>query len=325
MTDILEKILEDKYPAYAKLPIVDDINADENPRDDFWSDLSEKESYDINAEFLRQTGDPKYDYLTCWEPGRIDDENETLFDFPTFYEFDLAWWKFQKEAQYESVEDCKKWMEQGSDHWTPERVAKAINDLEERYENGYEIYCSGDWFRLIENDIFIYGQVVSAKWYLYFHLEGFIGDLQDSLIPYSLNEKDHDFQTLLNLDDPEEKYCAEGREIELNTLQDAVRKYEGEPLLEAIGMVMGKYNHSGGTFRYDRKYTQDDFDPFTDYIFWDEQSLKNVRTTHFVEDFKDNLKDASIIDKMIVEIEDIVREDFMEIYNANRSRYIQGE
>lgn len=322
MNDIIEKILEDKYPAYKLLPIVDDINVDENPRDDFWSDLNEKESYDINAEFLRQTGDPKYNYLTCWEPGRIDDEKETLFDYPTFYEFDVSWWEFQKEAQYESVEDCKKWMETGSEHWTPERVAKSVNDLEEKYATGYEMYCSGDWFRLIENDTFIYGQVISAKWYLYFHLEMFISELQDSLIPYSLNEKDHDFQTLLNLDDPEKKYLAEGREKELDTLQDAVRKYEGEPLLEAISMVIDKYDYSGGTFRYDKGYGKEKFDPFTDYIFWDEQSLKNVRTTHFVNDFKENLQDSAVLDKIIVEIEEIVKEDFMGIYNVNRARYI---
>ena len=316
MDVILEQILLDTYPEYANLK-------NEDERDEFWSDLSERESYNVNAKFLKQTGNPKHNYLTCWEPGRLDDENESLFDYPTFYEFDIAWWEFQKQAQYESVEDYKKWMEEGSDHWTPERVAKSVNDLEDYYADGYKIYCSGDWFRLFEGERFIYSQMISAKWYIYYELESFLSELQDALIPYTLNESKHDFITLLNLDDPEEKYLANGREIELESLQAEIRIYSNEPLIEVVKLVMGKCNHSGATFRYDKQYEYEDFNPFTDYIFWDERSLQNVRTTHFVEDFKDNLLDNNIIEKLISEAKEMVKEDFMGIYDANRSRYIQ--
>ncbi len=325
MRDELEKILEEKYPEYAKLPIVDDLNADENPRDDFWSDLTERQTYEVNAEFLKQTGDPKYNYLTCWEPGRLDDEKETLFDYPTLYEFDVSWWEFQKDARYESIDDCKKWMEQGSDHWTPERVAKSINDLEEEFKDGYQMYCSGDWFRLIENDTFIYAQIISAKWYIYYQLEGYISEMQDEYLPYSLNEDEMEFIELLNETDPEKKYKAGGRELELDTLQDAIRKYEGKPLLDLIDKEIKLHEFSGKTFRFDRGYEEtknEKFDPFTDYIFWDEQSLKNVRTTNFIEDFSKIQLDGPLLMDLIDNLKLKVHTDFMEFYNANKSRYI---
>ena len=326
MNDTLEKILEEKYPEYANLPIVDDITADENPRDDFWSDLTEKQTYDINAEFLKQTGNPKYDYLTCWEPGRIDDEKETLFDYPTFYEFDLDWWKFQKQAQYDSVEECRQWMEKGSDHWTPERVADSINRLEEQYKDGYSIYCSGDWFRLIDNGAFLYAQIISAKWYIYYELEMTITDLQDEVLPYSLNEDEMEFIELLNETDPEKKYKADGREKELDTLQTAIRKYEGQPLLDLIDNEIKNHPElSGATFRFDRGYTETEtekFDPFTDFIFWDEQSLKAVRTKHFLEDIITTNKSNLIMTKIIETLKVAVKKDFMAFYDANKSRYI---
>jgi len=45
-------------------------------------------------------------------------------------------------------------MEEGSDYWTPEKVANIINELNEKYKNGYEIYCTGDWFRLIDRTFY---------------------------------------------------------------------------------------------------------------------------------------------------------------------------
>jgi len=54
MREEIETILENKYPEYKLLPIVDDITAEENPREDFWDNLSSKEMYDVNAEVLKQ-------------------------------------------------------------------------------------------------------------------------------------------------------------------------------------------------------------------------------------------------------------------------------
>ena len=325
MNDSIEKILEDNYPEYKLLPIIDDINAEENPREDFWDNLTSIETYDINAQYLKEIGNEKYDYIMCWEPGRLDDENESFFDYPTLYEFDYKWWEFQKEAEYEAVEDCKKWMEQGSEHWTPERVARSINRLEEKFADGYSMYCSGDWFRMIDNGVFLYAQIISAKWFIYYELENYVSELQDELLPYSLNQDDYDFQELLNEDDPTKKYKANGRELELEALQELIRDYESNGLINLIDKSMTEENFQGAGFRFDRNYDREDpknFDPFTDFIFWDEDSLKAVRPTDFLEDFSKIRADGSMLIDFIDDIRKQVKIDFMEFYNANSSRFI---
>ena len=325
MNDTIEKILEEKYPEYKLLPIVNDINADENPREDFWNNLSTIETYDINAQYLKVIGNAKYDYLMCWEPGRLDDENESIFDYPSLYEFDYKWWEFQKEAEYKNLEDLKDWMEKGSEYWTPERVAESINRVEERYADGYSIYCSGDWFRMIENDTFLYSQIISAKWFIYYELEQYIDNLQEKLLPYSLNEDDYDFETLLNEDDPTKRYKANGRELELESLKKLIGKYLNTSLLPLIEKFMKTKNFNGFGFRFDRGYDRSDpknFDPFTDFIFWDEDSLKSVRLTNFLEDFSKIRQDDALLLEFIESIKKQVKKDFMDIYNDNASRFL---
>ncbi len=171
----------------------------------------------------------------------------------------------------------------------------------------------------------MYAQIISAQWYIYYELESVISDLQNEHLPYSLNEKDMEFIELLNESDPEKKYLAGGREKELDSLQDLIRKYEGQPLLDLISKYMKTVNYSGGTFRFDRGYKEtptEKFDPFTDYIFWDEQSLKNVRTTHFLEDFKKVQLTGPKLNDLICGMKVEVEKDFMEFYNENKSRYI---
>lgn len=325
MNDIIESILEKKYPEYATLPIVDDITADDNPREDFWSALSERETYAINAEYLKQTGNPDYDYLVCWEPGRIDDEKESLFDYPTFYEFDVKWWEFQRDATWESIQEQKEWMEQDSKHcWTPDRVAQSINDHNERYKE-YEMYCTGDWFRLIENDTFLYAQIISAKWYLFYIVEQVIDDLLDKNIPWSFKGTSDEWLKAINADTPEETYDAGGREKELDSLKEQLRKYTNQDLLDKIDGILKEFNFSGKTFRYDKGYTDtpdEEFNPFTDFIFYDEESLKNVRTTNFLEDFGKHQEDSKELDKIAETLKEEVVIDFARLYDENKSRYI---
>ena len=324
MNTIIETILEEKYPEYKQLPIVEDLDAD-NPREDFWDNLSEKEVYDINKEYLEKIANPEYDYLMCWEPGRLNDD-EKITDFSSLYEFDYDWWEYQKKARYDSLEEYKEWMEKGSEHWTPERVATIINELNAEYENGYSIYCTGDWIRLIEDGIFRYAQIISAKWFIYYRLESLISDLQDKYLPYSLNEDDMDFTQLLNETDPTKKYKANGRELELESLQEKIRDYERKQLETIIDNEMKKYNFSGKVFREDKGYDAGkDFDPFTSYIFWDEQSLKNINPKSFVKDIKANLENIDKLESIIKDLGNIVEDDFMSFYNANRARYLSKQ
>jgi hypothetical protein len=313
----IDQIIGEMFPEYRLL-------ADEEAKDDFWSDLNEHQTYAVNREYLLRTENPEYDYLVCWEPGRMNDE-ESIFDYPTFYEFDVRWWEFQRDATWETIEDMKKWMEGGSKHHTPETVAKAINDHNERYKE-YEMYCTGDWFRLMEGETFIYAQMISAKWYVFYHLENLIDDMLDSHIPWEFKGDREDWLKAINADTPEETYEAGGRERELEGMKKKIRDYTNTTLLEMIETNLKKYPYSGKTFRYDRGYVETEtekFDPFTDFIFYDVESLKNVRTKHFLEDFKANQGNSTDLDEIIVDLKEMVAGDFERMYNENRSRYLQ--
>lgn len=312
----IDVIIGELHPEYLKI-------VDDEAKEDFWSDLSEKEKYEVNKEYLLRTENPEYDYLVCWEPGRMNDE-ESLFDYPTFYEFDVRWWEFQRDAMWESIEDQKKWMEQGSDHWTPERVAQSINYHNEEYKE-YKMYCTGDWFRLMEGGTFIYCQMISAKWYIFYEIETLLDDALDTNIPWKFKGDSDNWINAINADTPEETYEAGGREKELETMKKLIREYTNKNLLDKIEMVVRNSGLSGKTFRVDRGYGDDgeQFDPFTDFIFVDEQSLKNVRTTHFLEDFKAHQVDISELHQAIETLKDEVQNDFDRMYNENKSRYIQ--
>ena len=211
----IDDILVKLYPVYKDLPEVDFINDQDDvyTKDDFWDDLSNKEKYNVNSLYLKMIGDPKHDYIMCWEPGRFD-ENEAVTDYTNFYDVDYKWWEFQKNANWSNIEDQKKMMMSGSKTYTPEKVAESINSFNDEYSE-YKISMTGDWYRLIERDTFIYAEMISLKWYLFYKAEFFLDSLQDEHIPYEL--KDADFETLLNTRDPEEKYNAAGREKELES------------------------------------------------------------------------------------------------------------
>ena len=92
-----------------------------------------------------------------------------------------------------------------------------------------------------------------------------------------------------------------------------------------IDKYISQYNFSGKTFRFDRGYEEtpeEKFDPFTDYVFWDEQSLKNVRTTHFIDDFNKIQLDSQQLMDLIDDMKTEATNDFMKFYNANKSRYL---
>lgn len=321
----IDDILSNLYPEYAELPDEDMVNPlpdDVYTKDDFWDDLSEKEKYDVNAAYLRVLGKPEYDYLVCWEPGRFDNDDDAI-NYTSFYDIDVKWWEFQKQAMWDSIEDSKKWMEQGSKTHTAERVAQSINRFHEDYAE-YKMYMTGDWFRLIENDVFLYSQMIGAKWYIFYKMETLLDDLQEENIPYSFREGD-DLLASINEPDPEKRYDAGGREKELESYHTKIRKYTSEELLPKIDKILEKYNRvlSGKTFRVDRGYEAENFDPFTDFIFFDEQSLKNVNPQKFLNTFKNNQVDIFELDRIISELQDDVAKDFERIYNENRSRYIQ--
>lgn len=307
----LDNIITKRYPHYF------DMTSDEQY--DFWHDLSEKEKYAINEEYLLENGNPEYDYLMCNEPGRLD-TYVTIFDYPSMYEFDKDWWEFQRNSIWEEIEKSKREMEKGSKFYTPTSVAKSINNFNENY-NEYAIYCSGDWFRMMDKGIFIYSQVISLKWFLFYEIEIYLDELQEANIPYEMNG-DLDFTTLLNESNPSIRYKAGGREYEVEALTKLMSTYLNNDALTLIEKTIKDKSYSGLTFRRDKGYELDNFDPFTDFIFVDEESLKAVRMTNFLNDFEKAQLEFKYLDELLVEIKELVRIDFERIYEQNRSKFL---
>lgn len=318
MRQEIEDLLVEMYDNFPK-------DASEDTKSDFWSDLSDLEKYKVNEKHLRQIGNPEYDYLVCWEPGRFN-EDENVTDFDTMYDVDLSWWEFQKQARWESIEDMKQWMEKNPSRTTPESVAKSINAFNDEYDKGYNIYLSGDWYRLIENEIFLYSQFISAKWYLFYEAENFLDELLEKHIPHTFRDNDDllNFISNINERDPRKIYEASGRELELDSYKDKIRDYQSNDLIKRINFIIKKYSivFSGKTFRVDTGYTQgEDFDPFTNFIFFDEESLKNVFPKKFLKTFKQNQLDFVEFDKMTNELKDLVLQDFNKIYMMNKLKF----
>lgn len=310
----IDNILAEMFPEY-------DIEASDDAKDEFWENLTEKQTYDVNHQHLLATHDPQYDYLVCWEPGRFGDD-EQVTDYNNFYEIDKDWWEFQKQAQWDSIEDMKKWMENDPKRWSPETVANSINRYNKEYENGYSMYMSGDWYRLIDNGVFLYSQFISAKWYLYYLAEYYLDDLQEEHIPYTF--RDDDFLNTLNENDPTKRYKANGRELELDSYKTKIREYQSNGLIDYLDFLVVKYKRvfSGKTFRFDKGYEEgEDFDPFTDFIFYDEESLLNVSPKDFLKTFNSVQVSFDDFNVMIEEMKIKVKENFDLIYNENKSKF----
>jgi len=314
MKKSIEDIIAEKFSEF-------DINADEDTKDDFWYELSEKEKYDVNAEHLRRNGDPKFDHLLCWEPGRFDIGIEVT-DYNNMYEVDYEWWEFQKKSRFDSIEQYKKSIEKQPSHESSETLQKYIDEYNKEYDQGYKIYMGGDWYRLFDGDIFLYSQFISAKWFMFYEAENLLDSLQESSIPY--NFKENDIFKTFNLKDPKKRYDADGREEELESLLTKIRNYQLDELIKKTDYFISKYSvrFSGCTFRRDKGYEQgDSFDPFTDFIFFDELSLKRVSPKNFLNTFNTFKIDYGEFQMMLDEFLFEVEGDFYFFYNKNRKKF----
>jgi len=312
MNKEIDTIINELFPEY-------DINADDEIKNDFWYDLSNKQKYEISAIHLKRIGNPDYDYLICWEPGRFDTDVKVT-DFDTMYKIDVDWWEFQKKSQFESIEDSKKRMEKNPEKYTPEQIKEYHMQYDDQYGE-YSIYLTGDWYRLIENNIFLYSQFISAKWFLMYEAEDVLDTLQEKNIPYDFSN--NIFESLKETD-PKKIYNANGREHELVNYQTDIASYKSTKLQNRIKFIISKYSKvfAGSVFRRDRGYNEESFDPFTDFIFFDENSLKKVSPKNFLKTFNACEIDFKEFQILIDDFNSMVESDFYEIYNENRSRYI---
>ena len=308
------EIIAELYPEY-------DITASDEVKEDFWTELSEKQKYDVNCQYLIEIGTPEYDYIVCWEPGRLDTA-EVLTDYDNFYEFDLLWWEYQKKASYEALLESHEWAKETPEKYASDYIETSTANFDKNYNMGYTVSMAGDWFRLIDNGTFIYSSFISAKWHLFYLAEEHIDELQEKHIPYTF--RDTDIDTCFNTEDPKERYDAAGREVELESYQTVMRSYTYTQMADDIDTLLLQYHDelTGTTFRYDVGYTDDeDFDPFTNFVFFDVESLKRVKTKQFLKTFKDAAGDYTVFDRLIAELLKIVSARFDTIYTENKKLF----
>jgi len=319
MTKTREEIVQEMFG-------VDYALLNEEQQEEFWDKLSDIEKYDLNQQWLLENENPEHDYLVCWEPGRFGDD-DVVTNYETLYDVDLAWWEFQKQARWESIEESKQWMQNPNSHTTAENVSESINSFNAEYDNGYSMYLTGDWYRLIENGKMLYSQFISLKWYLFHEVESLFDDMEDESIPYEFADDD----VLSSLNKPNDgegsQYNANGREKELFQFKQKIFEYQRHRIFDRIDFILEKNSEklSGKTFRTDRSYDRDDkneFDPFTDFIFFDETALKNVKTKQFLKTFTENQIDFSECLLILNELKEICKYDYLEIYNENRLVFI---
>jgi hypothetical protein len=153
-----------KYPEYVKKAFLEMLNEDE--------------LYDFNYEKLLAFGNKKYDYILCTEIGRIEDENE-IFNYNNIYEYDYAWWNYQRSFAFKDLEKISKY-EFGADIEAIEiDVQKQLGFIKRDYFEQFDIYLTGDWFRMIKNDKLLYFNILSLKWHIFYQLEEYIEKLYE--------------------------------------------------------------------------------------------------------------------------------------------------
>jgi len=187
----------------------------------------------------------------------------------------------------------------------------------------YKIYLTGDWYRLYDGDTFLYSQFVAARWYIYYQCENPLETLREESIPHSYNILGNDIIPWLNERDPKKLYSANGRELELAAYMEVERNYQFDKLLDIVDKVIERYSIvlTGKTFRLDTGYSEENFDPFTNFIFFDEKSMYSVSPKRFLGTFKACQADFSELQKVIDEALEIVKRDQQQFYLENKMKF----
>jgi len=127
--------------------------------------LTPKQTYKVNTKIQKKEGKKEYDYISCSEYGRLNEE-ENLFQFKNLLEWDKKWWEYQKKYT-----DPKNMETESQMEWWDLQFG--------RYR---ELYLQGEWFRWIEKTDF------GKKELIYASVEGLYSYMSGS-IQRTLDEK----------------------------------------------------------------------------------------------------------------------------------------
>jgi len=305
---IHDKMLEKSHPDYKKITAKTDLKLFEK-QEKFWNKLSGKEKYQVNYLTLKKEGKRKFHYLSCSEIGRLE-KDENIFNYETLYDFDKASWEYQKKYREQEIKEDKKALKQGKKHLSKKNIRHS-EDYVKKFFSQYRYRQGGDWFRWIEDDELIYGEIISAHQYIIDKLQNKLNKVIDHHIPSfywrAFDKPEFKKEGKLHHWDMGTRRAA-GREKELIKINDWARDYVQDELANIVDQRLKKY--SGMTFRDSKKSTKP-WKGFDSLIVADEISAKNLRMKSFLPDFREieqpigiltNLKNRIYIDVLYTEM-----------------------
>ncbi len=208
------------------------------------------------------------------------DNNRTLLDFETLYDYDYDDHCFQEKSWKEEV---------------PDYIAKP-----------YRRVLYYQWARLHIDGTFFYADLSMMANYLYGVIEEIGFDKIQELIPYEyVDGKNHGKRegkgTLFDW-----KLMANGKEAQLEELQRRYRVYTGERQKVALDDF-----DAGAQKRVYLVDKSEKVDPHMRFIFTDQSALQGVRFRHFMADCRSMLGDNQELDAFI-EQERLAAAEFLE-------------
>jgi hypothetical protein len=258
--------------------------------------LSRKELYRINYQTLKKEGKKKYHYLYCNEIGRLE-EDESIFDYETLYDFDKSGWEVQKKYWQDEVKETKKNFKKNPSAEKEQAFKTSKRYLDQDYSN-YQYRQGPEWFGWIEHrESLVWrknkeelhtGEIISAH---HFILDKLVNKLDDAIndnIP-NIQWRHFGHPKYIKIDKRTSSIDfgtrrAAGREKLLEQVENWKEEFVQGDLADLVDEKLKKY--SGMTFRKN-KTSSKPWKRFVSLIIADEASAKKLRMKSFIADFRE--------------------------------------
>ncbi len=247
--DFIEKQLSKNITFYKKL------NSEQ--KDELWSLLSDYERYRVLLKNQKRVGFGKNKF-TITEYGSI---NKDLATYKNLKQWDKEQYTYQKKH--------------GQTH----------------LDETYKLYLFGDWCRLIEKKKLIYGEIFSVSSYISDNVSEQLRKFENALYPHASKMKfvKNKKKSKNSLTGKKEYFStmkittkAYGKEKELKAFSKFMMIFEHEILRAKIKKYVLK-NMKNRTYRIVNK--KETFDNFHQFLFSDNEALKNCKFETFLSDF----------------------------------------
>ena len=297
MANIREKITPDelmelKNPGYSDM--------DEDAQFEVWDKISEHDKYLINKLTTKANGYGE-DRLYINEASRQNDII-TISKFKNLLEWDIECWNLQRKWRNEDVDE---------------------NNFYDIGKYDFNKGMTGEWIRFIEDSRLVYASMYSLSGFLWSNMEDLVLEIENEIIPH-----EYKWEPPLENDGDEEETCgnnckcrrvqinidANGREEEYEKLRKLTYEYithdgRGESIIKKLAK---KFT---GTFRIDK--FEKIYDPYSDFIVCDKETLRKINPETFLTDFKSFLNDKSILDDLLNKVKELIDSDYRQYVKEN--------